>query len=248
MRDYATHYTADCRSDNDKWGKNMVYDNIKRAKFITRPNRFIAHIEIDGKTEVAHVKNTGRCKELLIPNATVFVQEFNNPNRKTKYDIISVYKGERLINMDSQIPNKVFAEWAKSGSFIPNITLIKPETTYQSSRFDFYIESDNKRIFVEVKGVTLEENGIVLFPDAPTERGVKHINELCSAVQSGYEAYIVFVIQMRDVSYFTPNDNTHKAFGDALRTAKDNGVNILALDCVVTENSIAIDKEVEILL
>lgn len=224
----------------------MIYDNIKKAKFLSRPNRFIAHIEIDGKTEIAHVKNTGRCKELLTSSATVFVQENNLPHRKTKYDIISVYKSGQLINIDSQVPNKVFSEWAKNGNFLSNIELIKPETTYQNSRFDFYVEANDRKIFVEIKGVTLEENGIAMFPDAPTERGVKHINELIHCTTNGYEAYIVFIIQMNNVDYFTPNDKTHKDFGDVLRQAKTKGVNIIAIDCIVTEESIVANNYVDI--
>lgn len=226
----------------------MIYENIKKAKFISRPNRFIAHIEIDGKIEIAHVKNTGRCKELLVPNATIYVQEINSVKRKTKYDIISVYKSTRLINMDSQVPNKVFESWVKEGNFLPDITKIKAETTYKSSRFDFYIEAGGKKIFVEVKGVTLEDNNIVLFPDAPTLRGLKHINELIHCAENGYEAYIVFVVQMSDVNCFMPNDITHSAFGQALRLAKQRGVNIMAVDCFVTENSITINKEVKVVL
>lgn len=226
----------------------MEYKNIKQGKFISRPNRFIAYIEIDGKTEICHVKNTGRCKELLIPDATVFVQEFDTDHRKTKYDLISVYKGERLINMDSQIPNKVFHEWILTGNLFEEIAFIKPECKYKNSRFDFYIETMKRKIFVEVKGVTLEENGVALFPDAPTERGVKHINELCQCMEDGYEAYIVFVIQMKDVFYFTPNIKTHEAFGEALKKAMEQGVHILALDCEVTENSIIAGDFVEVKL
>ncbi len=218
------------------------------ARFISRPNRFIANVEIDGVPYAAHVKNTGRCRELLLSGAKVFVQECDVPSRKTKYDIISVYKGDRLINMDSQVPNKVFSEWVSKSGFFSNITLIKAETTYQSSRFDFYIEADNEKIFVEVKGVTLEENGIALFPDAPTERGIKHVEELCHCIRDGYKAYIVFVIQMNGVKHLIPNDNTHKAFGEVLRKAKGKGVNILALDCSVTENSIEARDFVEVLL
>ncbi len=222
------------------------YLNIRRAKFISRPNRFIAHIELDGKVEIAHVKNTGRCRELLLPGCNIFVQENESQHRKTKFDLISVYKGERLINIDSQIPNKVFLEWVQEGFFFPGVTLIKPEVKYGDSRFDFYIEAGEKKIFVEVKGVTLEENGVALFPDAPTERGVKHINELCHALEKGYEAYIVFIIQMRDVAYFTPNDTMHQAFGHALRLAKQCGVHILALDCVVGEDSISVHGNVDV--
>ena len=226
----------------------MIYKNIQKARFLSRPNRFIAHIDIDGKTEVCHVKNTGRCRELLTENATVFVQESDNPNRKTKYDLISVLKGEKLINMDSQIPNKVFGEWAQNSGFFGEIKLLKAEKTFENSRFDFYIETDNDKIFVEVKGVTLEQDGVVMFPDAPTERGVKHINELCRCIDNGYKAYIFFIIQMDNVKYFTPNRKTHPQFADALKAAAEKGVGVYALDCKVSENSIAADKFVEVRL
>ncbi|MCL1879976.1 MAG: DNA/RNA nuclease SfsA [Actinomycetia bacterium] len=170
----------------------MIYTNTVKATFLSRPNRFIAHAKIGGETAVAHVKNTGRCKELLIPGATVILQESDNPERKTKYDLIAVYKGERLINMDSQAPNKVFLEYVKSGQHIDGITLIKLEAKYGGSRFDFYVEAGQRKIFIEVKGVTLEEDGVVLFPDAPTKRGVKHLNELAECVQEGYETQVVF--------------------------------------------------------
>ncbi|MFA9424201.1 MAG: DNA/RNA nuclease SfsA [Sedimentibacter sp.] len=226
----------------------MIYNNIKPAKFINRPNRFIANVEINGKSEICHVKNTGRCKELLTDNATVFVQEFDNPSRKTKYDLISVYKGDRLINMDSQVPNKVFHEWVKNSGLFENITLIKPEFKYGNSRFDFYIETLEKKIFVEVKGVTLEENNVVMFPDAPTLRGLKHVNELINSIDDGFEAYVVFIIQMDDVEYFTPNIKTHKELGEALVLAQEKGVKILALDCKVTENSIEARSFVDVRL
>lgn len=230
----------------------MVYSNIKVGKFISRPNRFIAHIEIEGKEQVCHVKNTGRCKELLIPNATVFLEEFSNPRRKTNFDLIAVYKKERLINMDSQAPNKVFAEWLQNTNqkkcknpLFENITFIKPECKQGNSRFDFYIEANGKKIFIEIKGVTLEENEVVLFPDAPTERGLKHVKELSALVKEGYEAYVVFIIQMENVKYFTPNMVTHPAFGDALKSAKEAGVKIIALDCKVTKESITINDFVK---
>ena len=226
----------------------MIYNNIYKAKFLNRPNRFIAHIEIDGKEEIAHVKNTGRCRELLTDNATVFVQKSDNPNRKTQYDLIGVLKGEKMINMDSQIPNKVFGEWAQNSGFFGDLTLVKAEKTYGSSRFDYYLETAKDKIFAEVKGVTLEKDGVVLFPDAPTERGVKHINELCQCVKDGYKAYIFFIIQMDDVKYFTPNRETHPAFADALKTAAANGVGVYALSCKVTANSIVADKFVEVKL
>lgn len=229
-------------------GVIMTYNNIKQGVFLSRPNRFIAEISINGQIEIAHVKNTGRCKELLIPNATIFLDESANPKRKTKYDLISVYKDNKLINMDSGAPNKIIAEWILNGNLFKNINIFKPETTYRNSRFDFYIEADNKKIFIEVKGVTLEENGIVLFPDAPTERGVKHINELCLSLEENYEAYIIFVVQMNNVLYFTPNINTHKDFGIALKRAEKLGVNILAIDCDVTIDSITARKSVDIKL
>lgn len=224
----------------------MIYTNIKKAKFIDRPNRFIANIEMDGKPEVCHVKNTGRCRELLLPGATVFVQEFDSGTRKTKFDLIGVIKGQRYINIDSQVPNKVFYEWVSGGKLFEGITLIKPEARYKNSRFDFYIETLRDKIFVEVKGVTLEENNIVLFPDAPTQRGVKHVNELADCLQEGYKAYIVFVIQMKSVDFFTPNARTHEEFAAALKSAKNRGVNILAYDCRVDENTIEISEEVEV--
>ena len=226
----------------------MKYKNIIKAKFISRPNRFIAHVEIDGKTEIAHVKNTGRCKELLKEGATVYVQKSDNPLRKTKYDLITVEKNKMLINMDSQAPNKVFGEWVKQGNLTSNISLIKPECKYGNSRFDFYIETDERKLFVEIKGVTLEENGVVLFPDAPTERGVKHIRELCECVSKGYEGYIFFIIQMEKCNYFTPNKLTHSEFAEALKFASKCGVNIKALNCTVTSDELKILNEVEVRL
>ncbi|HHY27357.1 MAG TPA: DNA/RNA nuclease SfsA [Desulfitobacterium dehalogenans] len=215
----------------------MKYTNIREGKFLSRPNRFIAKVEINGKEEICHVKNTGRCRELLIPGVTVFLQEADFEHRKTKYDLIGVRKGNRLINMDSQVPNKVFREWLEK-EYSQEFQRIKQEHTFQNSRFDFYLEAGERKILVEVKGVTLEEEGVALFPDAPTERGVKHLNELGQAVDAGYEAYVVFIIQMKNVHYFTPNVKTHKAFGEALILAEKKGVKILALDCEVTEDTI----------
>ena len=226
----------------------MIYANTEAATFISRPNRFIANVEVDSKPETAHVKNTGRCKELLVPSAKVILQKFDDTKRKTAYDLIAVYKGDRLINMDSQAPNKAFLEYLKSGRHIDGITLIKPEARCGGSRFDFYIEAGERKIFIEVKGVTLEEDGVVLFPDAPTDRGVKHLNELAQCVKDGYEAHVIFVIQMSEVRYFTPNNKMHPAFGEALVTAEKAGVKIFAIDCVVTENSITIGKPVAIKL
>ena len=226
----------------------MKYKNIKEGVFLSRPNRFIAKVMLDGEEQIAHVKNTGRCKELLVKGARVFLEESGNPERKTKYDLVAVYKGERLINMDSQFPNKVFYEWANSGNFIKDITYIKPEYKYGSSRFDFYIATKKEKILLEVKGVTLEEDGIVMFPDAPTERGIKHIKELIECKKEGFEAYIVFVVQMDNVKYFTPNRKTHKAFADALFQAEKCGVNIVCVDCRVEKDSMEINDFVEVRL
>lgn len=222
----------------------MRYERIKNGVFIARPNRFIAQVEIDGVVCSCHVKNTGRLGELLKKGARVFVQESDNPERKTKYDLISVYKGERLVNIDSQAPNKVFGEWAHN--MFENVTMIKPECKYKNSRFDFYIEADGKKIFVEVKGVTLENNGVVMFPDAPTERGLKHINELCDCVANGYEAYVVFVIKIDGTNCFTPNYTTHPEFAEALKKAEQKGVNIIAVQCDVTKDTLAIKKYVKV--
>lgn len=213
-----------------------------------RPNRFIAHVELNGKKETVHVKNTGRCAELLRPGAEVYIQESDNPARKTKWDLIAVEKGKRLINMDSQIPNRVVQEWIEQGHLFENTTLIKPETTYGSSRFDLYVETENRKIFIEVKGVTLEEEGVCRFPDAPSDRAVKHLEELMHAKKSGYEAYVFFVIQMKGVSYFTPNVDTHPAFAETLKRAKEAGVEILAYDCDVTRDSIQLASPVDVVL
>lgn len=230
----------------------MTYENIRQAVFLDRPNRFISHIEIDGRQEVCHVKNTGRCRELLIPGATVFVQDFGgrdaNPSltRKTRYGLISVQKGERLVNIDASAPNKVFGEWVHTGGLFRDISRIRPEYRFGNSRFDFYIESEARRALVEVKGATLEEGGVARFPDAPTERGVKHLRELVSAVEAGYDAYVVFVIQMKGVHLFEPNWATHEAFGIALQEAARVGVNVLAVDCDVTENSMVAANLVQV--
>ncbi len=226
----------------------MKYERIETGRFLERPNRFIAHVEILGKIETVHVKNTGRCAELLVPGATVYVQKTDNPERKTQWDLIGVEKGNRMINMDSQIPNRVVEEWIRQGNLFPNATLIKSETTFGKSRFDLYIEVDGRKIFMEIKGVTLEDNGVVRFPDAPTERGVKHVEELAEAVKAGYEAYLFFVVQMKDVKYLAPNMKTHAAFGEAMKKAKAQGVNILAYECQVEKDSIEITKEVPVVL
>ena len=226
----------------------MQYGKILPARFLSRPNRFVARVEAEGEELVCHVKNTGRCWELLVPGATVWLEESPNPSRKTKFDLIAVEKGDRLINMDAQAPNKVFGEWAAAGGFREGLTLLRPETTYRSSRFDFYWESSKGRGFVEVKGVTLEEDGVVRFPDAPTLRGVKHLDELVKAREAGYEAAVCFVIQMENVRWFAPNDVTHPEFGQALRRAAQAGVEILAMDCAVTPQSLTMGKPVPIRL
>lgn len=213
-----------------------------------RPNRFIAYAELNGKKETIHVKNTGRCAELLRPGAVIYVQESGNPARKTKWDLIAVEKGDLLINMDSQIPNRVVQEWIEAGNLFPDVSLVRPETTYGNSRFDLYVEAGEKKIFIEVKGVTLEDNGVCRFPDAPSDRAVKHLEELVRAKKEGYEAYVFFVIQMKGVSYFTPNTDTHPAFAEALRQAKEAGVNILAYDCNVTPDSIVVSEPVDVVL
>lgn len=230
----------------------MIYEDIKKGIFHERPNRFIAMIEIDSKIEKCHVKNTGRCKELLVPGARVYVQEQDKPTRKTKYDLISVEKGNRIINIDSQVPNRLVYDWLAEGNYFKDIVNIQREKTYGNSKFDIYLEtasektSTNKKIFIEVKGVTLEDKDIVMFPDAPTTRGVKHIKELTNAIKEGYEAYVLFVIQMEDVIKFKPNDITHPEFGQALREAKDQGLHILAYDCQVKPDRIRIKDPVKI--
>ena len=226
----------------------MKYKEVVKGSFVDRPNRFIAHVKINGEIQTVHVKNTGRCKELLTEGTTVYVQKSDNPARKTKYDLITVVKNGMLINMDSQAPNKVFGEWVSQGNFAANVDLIKPECKYGTSRFDFYIEAGGRKIFAEIKGVTLEEEGIVMFPDAPTERGIKHIKELCECVKNGYEGYIFFIIQMEQCKYFTPNKATHPEFAEALKKASECGVNIKAMNCNVTEDELKILKEVEIKL
>ena len=219
----------------------MKYEKIIEGKFISRPNRFIAYVEIEGKAEIAHVKNTGRCKELLTEGARVFLEVSSNPERKTKYDLVAVYKGDNLINMDSQAPNKVALEFVREQF---KNAIIKPEYTYGNSRIDIYVEKDGKKSLIEVKGVTLENNGIAMFPDAPTERGIKHINELIKARDDGYDSYILFVIQMKGIKGFKPNYKTHREFGEALKGAENAGVKILAYDCTVTPTTLKIDAPV----
>lgn len=226
----------------------MKYERISKGTFLERPNRFIAYAELAGKKEVIHVKNTGRCAELLIPGAPIYVQESDNPARKTKWDLIGVEKGSRMINMDSQVPNLVVKEWIESGHLTSDIRTVRPETAYGNSRFDLYVETGSSRIFIEVKGVTLEEEGVVRFPDAPSDRAVKHLQELEKAVREGYEAYVFFVVQMKGVRYFTPNMDTHPAFCEALKSAKAAGVKILAYDCRVSGDRIEIADPVPVVL
>ena len=223
----------------------MKYNNVFSGEFISRPNRFIAYVKINGKEEICHVKNTGRCRELLIPGVKVLLEKNSNPERKTAYDVIAVYKGDKIINIDSSAPNKVFFEYLKKQK---EITFIKPESKYGNSRFDFYVETKDKKIFIETKGVTLEENGVFMFPDAPTERGIKHLRELVKCKNEGYEAVVIFVIQAESAKYFTPNKKTHKEFSDALKEAEGMGVKILCFTCRVEEDFIEIDKTTDYLI
>ena len=225
----------------------MEYQRMVSGVFLERPNRFVAHIEINGVLEVCHVKNTGRCRELLPAGASVWCQESTNPNRKTKYDLIAVQKGQRLINMDSQAPNAAVKEWLLSGG-LGMISDLKAEVKNGDSRFDFAFIKDGLPCFLEVKGVTLENNGICAFPDAPTQRGAKHLRGLTALAQSGCGAYVLFVIQMSDVKYLHPNDTTDPDFGATLREAAANGVQVLAVDCAVTSDSMTIQHVVPVKL
>ena len=230
----------------------MQYNKIKEASFLSRPNRFIAECLVNGEKQVCHVKNTGRCRELLVDGATVFLDEPIGKERKTKYDLVAVIKqtekGEMLINMDSSAPNEACFEALKKGIIFPHATEVKREFSIGNSRFDFRIAEGEKVTYLEVKGVTLENDGTASFPDAPTERGVKHIEELIELKKQGFGAAILFVIQMKGILEFRPNDKTHKAFGDALRRASKAGVLILAYDSIVTPESMTIDSPVKIIL
>ena len=225
----------------------MRYAQIRPATFLARPNRFVARVELDGREETVHVKNTGRCRELLAPGFRVYLAAAENPARKTGYDLVAVQRGDRLINLDAQAPNKVFGEWAAGGG-LPGLTLLRPETAWGESRFDFYWESASQRGFVEVKGVTLEADGGAYFPDAPTLRGVKHLRELAAARAQGYRAAVCFVIQMEGVDFFSPNDATHPQFGQALREAAAAGVEVWAYDCAVTPDSLTLRAPVPLRL
>ena len=235
----------------------MTYQNLRPAVFLARPNRFIAQVELDGREETVHVKNTGRCRELLIPGCTVYLEGSADTRRKTKYDLVAVEKARPdlpplLINMDAQAPNRVFGEWMSAGHGeplgLPKPALLRPETTWGNSRFDFYWELSERRGFVEVKGCTLEDNGLALFPDAPTLRGVKHLLELIACRQAGYEAAVCFVIQMAGMTAFSPNDATHPEFGAALREARRAGVRVLAAECAVTPGSLVMSRAIPVRL
>ena len=224
----------------------MYYRKTIEGRFLERPNRFLAHVDIDGRTEIVHVKNTGRCRELLKPGTRVWCSVADdNPARKTKYDLITVEKGPHLINIDSNAPNIAVGQWLEAGGLGPT-DLIQSEKTFGDSRLDFYLEHGGKGMYMEVKGVTLENEGICRFPDAPTERGVKHLRELIAAKNSGYDAAVLFVIQMSPVRWLEPNDSTDPAFGKALREASAAGVQVLAVDSLVTVDSMEIGHFVEI--
>ena len=224
----------------------MRYGKILEAEFIERPNRFIARVRLSGQEVVCHVKNTGRCRELLVPGCTVYLEDCRGRGRKTDFDLIAVRKGERIINMDSQAPNRAVGEYLPT--LFPDATCIRPETTFGTSRFDYYVETPDRKIFLEVKGVTLEEDGVVLFPDAPTERGVKHLQELIQCTEKGYEAYVLFAVQMSGVKHLRPNDRMHPAFGEALRLASAVGVRVMALECEITPDTMHLTREIPVLL
>ena len=228
----------------------MKYTSVRKGLFLRRPNRFTAHILLDGQEETVHVKNTGRCREILRENTPVLLETGTNPLRKTRYSLVGAYKGQMLINIDSQSPNTVVYEAIKSGrlkEFHPPL-LLRKEVGFGNSRFDIYLETPSQKVFIEVKGVTLEENGIAMFPDAPTERGAKHLYELIKAVEAGYSSYVFFLVQLKGAKLFTPNSKTDPAFCEALRAAHKNGVGILAYDSIVTEDSILLGDPVEVVL
>ena len=229
----------------------MRYSDIIEGVFLERPNRFIAYVKVNGKTERVHVPNTGRCRELLVPGSRVFLSAAKDPERKTKYDLVAVMKerGEKgpiLVNMDSQAPNKAAGEWLRSSGLLPEGATVRAEVKHGDSRFDFYAEHGGRRAFIEVKGVTLEEDGVAMFPDAPTERGAKHLRGLASCVKEGFEAYALFVVQMKGPRLFRPNDSTDPAFGEALKEASRAGVKAVAVDCAVTPDCMEIDQEIKI--
>lgn len=226
----------------------MQYGEVISGRFLDRPNRFIAHVETAEGIQTVHVKNTGRCRELLLPGATVYLERGTNPNRKTAFDLIAVEKGSRLINMDAQAPNRVFAEWVTGSEAFPGVKRVQPEYRFGESRLDFCLETERGLHLVEVKGVTLEEDGAARFPDAPTERGVRHIRELQKATENGLDATLFFVVQMRNIHSVAPNDMTHPAFGAAMREAAQHGVRVLAYDCAVMPDSLHICQPVPVIL
>ena len=230
-----------------KEGDSLTYPNIVFGRFLSRPNRFVAEVEIDGQPTTVHVKNTGRCRELLLPGATVWLTKSDNPNRKTAYDLITVQKGSRLINMDSQAPNQAAAEWLRRGG-LGEITQLRAETVHGESRFDFSFVREGKPCLLEVKGVTLEQDGVCAFPDAPTQRGARHLRHLEKACREGWGTYVLFVIQMEGVLRLHPNEATDPEFAQALRAAAAAGVEILAMDCAVTEDSMEIRAPVPVVL
>lgn len=231
-------------------GVVVKYQNIYEGIFLDRPNRFIANVLINEKKEKVHVKNTGRCKEILVKGTKIYLEKSNNPNRKTRYSLISAYKKNKLINIDSQVPNQVVFEAIEANEIkeLKNVDILKREVTFENSRFDIYFEKNNEKGFVEVKGVTLESNGLSLFPDAPTKRGTKHIKEMIKAIEKGYKGYIFFLVQIKGIKKFTPNTIMDKNFSEALIKASKKGVNILAYNSIVEKDSIKIGKEVEILI
>lgn len=226
----------------------MQYSEVVKGEFIKRLNRFVALCRIDGVETYCHVKNTGRCGEILVEGAECYLEPGSNPDRKYKYSLVAIKKGDRLINIDSQAPNRAVAQFLKEGRLFQNIEKICAEKAYGNSRFDFYFEHSGKKAFLEVKGVTLEADGAVFFPDAPTERGTKHLNELCRCADEGFEAYVFLVVQMKNVRYFSPNDKTDPKFGSALRRAAACGVKIICYDCIVTDKQMNIDSEVPVIL
>ena len=227
----------------------MRYSHIRKGEFLRRPNRFIAHVLLNGEEVICHVKNTGRLKELLLPGATVFLEESDNTARKTRFDLVAVMRGDEVVNIDSQAPNQAVGEWLRAGGLFADVSYVKAEARYGDSRFDFYIESaSGRKAFLEVKGVTLLQEDVARFPDAPTTRGIKHIEELVKCIEDGYEAYILFLLEMKGSRWMEPNDATHPAFGKALREAAAKGVNVLAYDCIVTPDRLEVAQPVEVRL
>lgn len=227
----------------------MRYSHIQKGEFLRRPNRFIAHVLLNGEEVICHAKNTGRLKELLLPGATVFLEESDNTARKTRFDLVAVMRGDEVVNIDSQAPNQAVGDWLRKGGLFEDVSHVKAETRYGASRFDFYIESaSGRKAFLEVKGVTLLQEDVARFPDAPTTRGIKHIEELVKCIEDGYEAYILFLLEMKGSRWMEPNDATHPAFGKALREAAAIGVKVLAYDCIVTPDRLEVDQPVEVRL